>query len=417
MKSINLERYGNGPITLDDVAAWAATDNCLMLFAEDLVSLCDVLSRRLLQAMDPREYPEVGALAFWLRRASIVQLRKNILGQIPKHVVLVPRGIALHFPPTNVDTVFVYSWALSFLVGNRNLIRLSRRHDGLSAKLAHVLGQVLAESDSAAVRSNTLILAYDHDDATSTDLSALADLRIVWGGDDTVNHMRALPLPPLASEVVFPSRTSLAVLSAGSVLALEDAALEHFAQDFYEDVYAFDQLACSSPRRVVWLGDADEAGRASRRFFTALASVVAEKNYALETATVLSKLTLAAGGLADGKVDRLDRYGNAVTVMGMTARQGFLEEFCGGGLFEECRVQTLAEVASALSQRNQTLTHFGLSDEQLRTMILAAGNAAPDRVVPVGEALSFSRYWDGMDLIQVFTRSVHVVGRSHAESG
>ncbi|MFC6804089.1 acyl-CoA reductase [Deinococcus caeni] len=38
-----------------------------------------------------------------------------------------PRGLVFHVPPANVDTIFIYSWLMSVLAGNRNVIRLSSR--------------------------------------------------------------------------------------------------------------------------------------------------------------------------------------------------------------------------------------------------------------------------------------------------
>ena len=41
-----------------------------------------------------------------------------------------PRGLVFHVPPANVDTIFVYSWALSALAGNSNVVRISSRSAG-----------------------------------------------------------------------------------------------------------------------------------------------------------------------------------------------------------------------------------------------------------------------------------------------
>ena len=410
MNDAIITRTDGTPLGLADVIDWIALAETAVLpaFSDEAVRFCDALSQHLNRAIDVRRYPEVGALAFWLRRASITRLRTEIVEQIPADVVRVPRGLAFHLPPTNVDTVFLYSWALSFLVGNRNLVRLSRRHDGVAAELSAALADALAQSPSPHVRDNTLMISYDHDDAITAALSAKADLRVVWGGDDSVNHIRSLPLAPLAVEVVFPSRTSLAALSASAVLALDEAGRAALARRFYNDSYVFDQMACSSPRRVVWVGSLKDCRHASAGFFAALAKAAAEKGYDVATATALRKMTLAAGALVDGKADHLARYGNAVTVAAMHQAVDQLDDFCGGGLFEESRVESPADLARAITRKDQTLTYFGLTDADLRALAAAAGPRCVDRIAPVGDALSFNRYWDGMDLVQSFSRSVHL---------
>ncbi len=410
MNDIIIRRTDETPLGLADVINWidSADVAALPAFSDEAVQFCDALSQHLKRAIDVRRYPEVGALAFWLRRAAVTRLRAEIMAKIPADVVRVPRGLAFHLPPTNVDTVFLYSWALSFLVGNRNLIRLSRRHDGVAAELSAALAEALAQSPSPLVRGNTLMISYDHDDAITAALSAKADLRVVWGGDDSVNHIRGLPLGPLAVDVAFPSRTSLATLSASAVLALDEAGRLALARRFYNDSYVFDQMACSSPRRVVWVGALKDSRRASAEFFAALASVAGDKGYDVATATVLRKMTLAAGALVDGKADHLVPYGNSVTVATMNQAADQLDDFCGGGLFEESHVESPADLVHVIARQDQTLTYFGLTDADLRALAVAAGPRCVDRIVPVGDALSFNRYWDGMDLVQAFSRSVHL---------
>ena len=59
-----------------------------------------------------------------------------------------PRGNVFHLPPANVDTIFVYSWAISALAGNHNVVRISSR----SAGAAEV---ILEDQLLASLRSGT----------------------------------------------------------------------------------------------------------------------------------------------------------------------------------------------------------------------------------------------------------------------
>ena len=42
-----------------------------------------------------------------------------------------------------------------------------------------------------------------------------------WGGDETVRTVRQVPLAPMANELAFPERFSLAAFSTTAVLALD----------------------------------------------------------------------------------------------------------------------------------------------------------------------------------------------------
>src|SRR5262249_15451157 len=84
------------------------------------------------------------------------------------------------------------------------------------------------------------------------------------------------------------------------------------------------------------------------------------------------------------------------------------KEICGAGLFTHVRADHLDAVASIASQRDQTVTHFGFSREELRSFAQMAGAKGVDRFVPVGGALAFDAFWDALDWIGDFVRRVTV---------
>src|SRR5690606_19668888 len=96
-----------------------------------------------------------------------------------------PRGLVFHVPPGNVDTMFVYSWLLGLLCGNRNVIRLSRNRDEPVEILCRVAGAALSEA-APALRAGNAVISYGHEAEINAALSAACDTRVVWGGDATV---------------------------------------------------------------------------------------------------------------------------------------------------------------------------------------------------------------------------------------
>ena len=71
-------------------------------------------------------------------------------------------------------------------------------------------------------------------------------------------------------------------------------------------------------------------------------------------------------------------------------------------------ISDLSELPSLFGEKDQTLTHFGLAKEQLLELAESLGGRGIDRIVPIGQALDFGRYWDGLDLFQSFTRIISV---------
>jgi hypothetical protein len=81
---------------------------------------------------------------------------------------------------------------------------------------------------------------------------------------------------------------------------------------------------------------------------------------------------------------------------------------CGGGLFLEVGIGALPQALPFLTEKDQTLVHFGFSLAELRQFALQLPPRALDRIVPVGRALEFSPVWDGINLLQAFTRIVDI---------
>jgi hypothetical protein len=389
------------------VARLRAAQAAMPPFAPELVAFTAELSRRLRRSPAVRAQPALGALAFWIRPANLERLRAA-WEQLPAPGTLrVPRGVVLHIPPTNVDTLFVYSWLLSALAGNANVVRLSPSAVATPSPLLGILGDLLAEPGHAAVAATTALVTYGHDDAVTAALST-GDVRVVWGGDGTVAAVRAVPLPPHATELAFADRHSLAALDAAAVAALDDAALAELAGRFYADAYWFDQLGCASPRLVVWRGTAGDAERAAARFYAALGEEVARRGYETPTGAVLAKLVHASDVAAAGALAGLDWSRNELTVARLHGLDEVARDGPGAGLFYDARVDDLAELVPVVVRRDQTLSTFGIAGDELRALARALNGRGIDRMVPIGRALAFDRHWDGWDLLAAFSRGVAV---------
>lgn len=365
-----------------------------------VTELARALSRR------GRGLPETEALAFWMRRSEMSRLRDAYAQLQTDRVLLVPRGTVFHIPPANVDTLFVYSWLLATVVGNRNVVRLSSRATDQSNLILGLLRGLLP--DHPTVASTTLMVTYGHDAALTDALSGAADVRVVWGGDGTVAAVRRSPLPPHATELTFPDRFSLAAVGVAAYGALAPQQRDRLAQHFYNDAYWFDQLGCSSARLVVWVGAAADAADASADFFRRVRAVVDTKGYAVEAATAVAKQVQAYGSMIDLPVTGYSTLGNEVTVLPVDAFPQVRGQFCGGGLFYSFQADSLLDLAPHMERRDQTLAWFGFAPDELRRLAVALNGRGLDRIVPFGTALAFDRIWDGHDLLQAFSRRVVV---------
>src|SRR6202007_2334188 len=89
----------------------------LLPFDPLLISFVDAVSKAVL--LDPvlRRLPEMAAVAHWMRKAHALELRRNFETLRGERLWL-SRGVCLHFAPSNVDSIFLYSWFIALLLGN-----------------------------------------------------------------------------------------------------------------------------------------------------------------------------------------------------------------------------------------------------------------------------------------------------------
>lgn len=349
--------------------------------------------------------PAAAAVAFWLRRSNLQTLAREFAAREGQEV-RVAAGLALHITPANVDTMFLYSWAISFLAGNANIVRLTTRLSPLMLDLLSCLDTV-ATAQPAAWRGNYFV-AYEHDAALSAAFSEYCDQRVVWGGNETVRRLRAVPLNPHAGERCFASKRSLALIAVSAYAALDNAARAKLADRMAVDIAPFGQLACASPQVVCWLGEADVSAEGRAAFAHWLETALAARQGAPDLGFAVNRLNTGFAAAAAGQICAMTHQPHETDLQALSLALAEQEEPCGGGLLMHVACRSVAELAAALGPAHQTVTHFGFVSEQVRDVARLLGRRGVDRLVPIGQALDFTASWDGFDLWDDFTRQVTV---------
>lgn len=368
-------------------------------FQDDILEFLNGISHCLMQDRRSRAYPDVITLAFWLRKASTLKLRERfaLAGDACLHL---GRGVAFHIAPSNVPVNFAYSLAAGLLTGNANIVRVPSKDFAQVTVIADALRAVL--EDMPEMRPYAVLVRYEHEKAVNDAFSAIADTRIVWGGDATVVGLRCSPLPPRSTEVTFADRYSLAVLDADTYLAAENKA--GIAQDFYNDTYLFDQNACTSPRLVAWCGNNRE--EAKRQFWAELHALVVRR-YNFQPIQGINKLT--SGYLAAARwpgVQVHPHSDNLIVRVQVPEITGDLMDLKdnSGYFFEYDCDDIMALRPLCDDKRCQTVALLG--DKAILRPLLESAPKGIDRVVPVGKTMDFDLIWDGYDLYEQLTRCI-----------
>ena len=346
--------------------------------------------------------PQYVALGYWLRPAALHRLGDELAKLDTGGRVRVPRGVALHLPPANVDTLFVYSWAMAVLAGNANIVRLAERIPTDTRRLIGTVCSVVAEHGQS---DRNLFCHYRYGGDLERSISRVCDLRLVWGGDAKVEAVSRVAIRPDGLSIGFPDRRSLAVIATGAYRQADTRMRDGLAAAFFNDVFWFDQMGCGSPRTVVWLGD---PGDLADDFYRRLQWVVGERCYGVDPSVAMSKFVLANAMLARGITTNYQRHSAALDVSRTADPVAAIAEAHGGGFLCEWVAGSLDEVAHVVTRAVQTITHFGLSAEEVARMARGISGRGGYRIVPVGEALQFDSTWDGVDLFAHMTRQIVV---------
>lgn len=376
-------------------------------FSERRCGLAGALSSAILRDPELRADPASVALGYWMRPAAISAMRATFDARTAaeRGAVRVPVGRVFHVAPANVDTLFVYSWVLAFLCGNASVVRVSRDPSAAVLALLRVFQETAREHPELAAANR--FVTYEHDEQVTAALSAWCTHRILWGGNETVAALRPLPLSPHASERVFGTKFSYAVVSLERYRDAGTQDRDQLATAFFNDMFWFDQMACSSPQILFWVGPEEGWRDTVAEFEQRLQAAVDRRAYRPSASNSVHRLVHAFGVAADAEV-RVD-LGHTGFVGIRVADPRLLDRrICGGGLIRHARVSGLDEIEAFASDEDQTVTHFGFDRATLERLAARLGARGVDRIVPIGEALSFQAVWDGFDLIEDLTRRVTV---------
>lgn len=366
----------------------------------ELVNVLDEISRRMLKHPQLRHSPQHVALAFWLRRASMQRLADSLSAAEKTGYVISARGVALHLPPTNVDTIFVYSWAMSLFAGNANVVRLP---DTLKSETRHLVRLLANTLDDIGEGHRQLFCHYPYGQPIEAALAQNCDLRLIWGGDAKVNQVSRLPIRPDGLSIGFPDRKSVALIAIDSYRKADESERDSLAERFFNDVYWFDQMGCGSPRLLVWLG---EPGALAEDFYRRLSSVAHKKKYRIDAGTVIGKFALAYDLLAESITNSYRAFGNPLHISRASDPIAALDRPHGGGFLCDWVATHIEDLAFLASRSLQTVTHFGINPAGCEVLARILCGRGGYRIVPIGQALQFEPVWDGVDLMRHMTRVV-----------
>ncbi len=366
-------------------------------FDDSIVDYLSDVSKILMSNREAKAFPDVVTFAFWIRKGSVMKLKERFSEE--KGLYL-GKGVAFHIAPSNVPVNFAYSLVSGLLTGNANVVRVPTKDFTQAGIITSALNEALINHSD--MKPYVICVRYERNKDINDAFSSVADVRVVWGGDQTIAELRKSPLPPRSGEITFADRFSLAVIDSDSYLGFDNKA--KVAEDFYNDTFLTDQNACTSPKVVVWTGNKiDEA----KRVFWGEEHKLVEKKYTFQSIQGVNKLTKAyLIAVAEPGVSVEEHPDNLivrVTVPRIT--ETLMDYRDNSGYFYEYDCKDIMELAPLCNdKRCQTIGYIG--DASVLLPLVQSGVKGIDRIVPIGKTMDFDLIWDGYNLPALLTRIV-----------
>lgn len=371
-------------------------------FADEVLDFFNDLSKDILLDKEAKEFSDIITYAFWIRRASLIKYRdkyQNRMSDISG--ICMGRGVTFHIAPSNVPINYMYSFAVGMLTGNINIVRVSSKNFEQISIVNRILIETLKKH--RGIIPYIYFVKYERSKEINDYFSKIADIRIIWGGDETINELRQSPLKVRAREITFADRYSLAVIDSDSYMRRDDK--ERFAKNFYNDTYLTDQNACTSPRIVIWTGN--NVQMAKQEFWKYLYEIVFTQ-YHIQSIQAVDKLTNLFLVASETKCTLIKEYDNRMMRIQLkNLNTNVMNHRGNSGFFYEYDCNDILELKEIINDKCQTIGYEG--DAKMFLPLLNSGITGIDRIVPIGKTMDFDFIWDGYDLFAQLTKNIAVI--------
>jgi len=375
-------------------------------FSTEVTAYLNELSKLLNKDPRVRQYPDVATFAFFCRRANLLKLKEKFSD---KDNVRLGRGIIFHVAPSNVPVNFAFSLVAGLLAGNSNVVRVPSKSFDQVSIIIDAINKISEQGMHGEIANRIALVRYDRDSAATGKISQDCDVRVIWGGDDTIGRIRQNPLPPRSFDITFADRYSICAIDADQFVG--ETNIELVVKGFYNDTFLFDQNACTSPHLVVWVGSEENVKTSQSIFWGRLHTKVTEK-YQFQPVSAVDKVTsFYSQAINDHNILLEESDDNLIYRVRLKNLSEDLDLFrCHSGYFAEYHAASLCELATIVNRKYQTLSYYGFSKPDLSEFIKNAKPVGIDRIVPIGRTMDFSLNWDGVDLINSLSRTIEITG-------
>ena len=374
-------------------------------FSFRIIDFLNDLSKSLDNSFNNKNFPDLKALSFFCRKNNILKLKEK--HQI-KESVRFGLGLLFHITPSNIPTNFAYSLIFGLISGNSNIIKVpSKKFDEIEI-ICKSINSILNKKKHNKIRNMIAVIRYDSENNLLTKkFSSICDARLIWGGNKTITDIKKFETKPKNIDIPFVDRYSISLINSEKFLKLSEHKTLNLIKNFYNDTYAVDQNACSSPHLILWKGKLNV--KAKKKFWLYLSNLVSTKYDSPLISTVDNYSRLVSDLIKNKNINSFKKFNKSLYVVTLKKLypQLFIEK-TKWGFFYECNIGNLKNINCVVDRSLQTVTYFGFSKKFIKNFFEKNNFNGIDRIVPFGQALNINLIWDGYDLSKILSREIEI---------
>lgn len=199
-----------------------------------------------------------------LRSVANIGLRGNI-GYIDKfqpfpdsdkhYLKANARGLVCHWLAGNVQILGMFALVQCIISKNVNLLKVSSRDDGVFTDILNEFKGVSYTTEGGhtitgddLLKTISVVYFNRYANKLGEEMSKQADVRIAWGGRESVETVSGYPARYDAETVIFGPKLSFSVVAKEELSSVQEA--KKLARKVSVDVSVFDQTGCASPHNL-----------------------------------------------------------------------------------------------------------------------------------------------------------------------
>jgi len=373
-------------------------------YDKKILAFLDEFSKNIRKHPSFKLFPDLHFLSLWCSKKEIMKIKNTININEQRFA----RGLILHITPSNLPVNFAYSFIVSLLAGNSNIVKIPSKDFKETEIILETIDEIFKQKKFSLLKKSNYFIKTERESEIIKEISAKSDARMIWGGDNTIKYFKNIYSPPRCLDITFSDRFSFAVIDTKKYMELNDNNKFNLAKKFFYDAYLSSQKACNSPHFLFWVGK-KKLLMAQKKFWADVINNV-DKKFIFDDIQIMDKYVSLYENIVNNKyIKTINKENVRAYIVNINDKINSIENIRGvNGIFFQMNINYLNDLNKFINKKCQTITKFGFSTSQFKDLISKNNLLGADRIVNFGNAMQFSTIWDGHDLINSLTRIIDI---------